>query len=110
MNPNATRRTAACLAVFGLAAFMINSALAQPVGQTNYQWSAGGDKATWSQTANWTQGLVPPTDGTTFQIDTFAKQRRQVFPERARAIGAERKQRREHHRAALARQPAGGLG
>ncbi|HWC58323.1 MAG TPA: hypothetical protein VHC44_01420 [Verrucomicrobiae bacterium] len=48
------------------------SAHAQPAGQTNYQWSAGGDKMTWSQGANWTQGNPPPTDGTTYQIDTSA--------------------------------------
>src|SRR5690242_4958112 len=48
------------------------SARAQSAGQTNFQWSAGGDKATWSQPANWTQGYPPPADGTTWQIDTYA--------------------------------------
>lgn len=37
-------------------------------GSTSYNWSAGGDKATWGQAANWLQGVVPLTDGTTFQI------------------------------------------
>lgn len=46
------------------------NACAQPSGQTNYQWSAGGDKMTWSQNANWTQGTPPLADGTTYQIDT----------------------------------------
>ncbi|MBC8095606.1 MAG: LamG domain-containing protein [Akkermansiaceae bacterium] len=50
------------LPLTGLVAFWAGSALAQPAGQTNYTWSAGGDKMTWSQPANWTGGLVPPTD------------------------------------------------
>src|SRR3954468_9065268 len=59
--------------LFGLAVVTAAcSAWAQPAGQTNYQWSAGGDKMTWSQAANWTQGIVPPANGTTYQIDTFA--------------------------------------
>lgn len=60
------------LFVVGLSVCLTQQILAQPAGQTNYQWSAGGDKATWSQTSNWTQGAVPRNDGTTWQIDTFA--------------------------------------
>lgn len=63
---------AATLAAMALAVGLAHIASAQPAGQTNYQWSAGGDKTTWSQGANWTQGIAPLTDGTTFQIDTFA--------------------------------------
>jgi len=44
-------------------------AWAVPDGQTNYNWTAAGDKATWSQGANWQQGTPPPTDGTVYQID-----------------------------------------
>jgi len=47
-----------------LAASLVQNASAQ-----NYQWSAGGDKATWSQGANWTQGTPPPADNTPYQID-----------------------------------------
>lgn len=72
MNRSTVSITSRCLALLGMAVLIGNSALAQPAGQTNYQWSAGGDKATWSQVANWTQGRVPLTDGTTWQIDTFA--------------------------------------
>jgi hypothetical protein len=43
---------------------------AQPAGQTNYTWSAGGDGKTWSQPANWKQGITPPTNGTAYQIET----------------------------------------
>jgi len=56
------------LAATGLAAGLTLSAVAQ----VNYQWSAGGDKATWSQGANWTQGVAPLNDGTTYQIDLAA--------------------------------------
>lgn len=52
-----------------LAIGLASGAWAQPTGQTNYAWSAGGDKTTWSQGANWVQGAPPPTDGTTYQID-----------------------------------------
>lgn len=57
------------LAVIALAGFLAQASLAQPTGQTNYQWSAAGDKTTWSQGANWTQGIAPLSDGTTYQID-----------------------------------------
>lgn len=57
------------LAGVALATGLASTAVAQPAGQTNYQWSAAGDKATWSQIANWTQGVVPPTDGTTYALD-----------------------------------------
>jgi len=77
------------LAAVGLAAGLAQSAWAQPDGQTNYQWTAAGDAHTWSQGANWTStwadntvspsvshpgiiGLVPPTDGTTYAVDTTA--------------------------------------
>lgn len=59
------------LAGIAIATGLTATALAQPVGQTNYQWSAAGDKATWSQGANWTQGIAPLTDGTSYAIDTF---------------------------------------
>ena len=69
------------LAILGLILCLADSASAQPpAGQTNYQWSAGGDKATWSQGANWTQGIQPQTNGTTFQIDTFANAGGSVVP------------------------------
>ena len=58
------------IAIAALAAAWNACAQAPPAGQTNYQWSAGGDKMTWSQNANWTQGNPPPADGTTYQIDT----------------------------------------
>jgi hypothetical protein len=45
------------------------SAWAQPAGQTNFNWIAAGDKATWSQGANWQQGYPPPADGNTWQIN-----------------------------------------
>ncbi|MGC3961179.1 MAG: hypothetical protein QM813_25605 [Verrucomicrobiota bacterium] len=60
------------LSGFALAAGLATTAVAQPAGQTNYQWSAAGDKATWNQGANWTQGIAPLTDGTSYAIDTFA--------------------------------------
>jgi hypothetical protein len=63
-----TTKTLKSLVAISLAAGLAHSVLAQPAGQTNYNWSAGGDKATWNQTANWVQGLVPPTNGTTYQI------------------------------------------
>jgi len=49
---------------------------AQPAGQTNYFWTAAGNARTWSQGANWTSlpgnsQIVPPTDGTTFQINLY---------------------------------------
>src|SRR5258708_4802997 len=47
-----------------------SSSRAQPTGQTNYTWSAGGDGMTWSQAANWKQGITPPTNGTAYQIET----------------------------------------
>lgn len=59
------------LAAVALAIGLAHSALAQPAGQTNYQWSAAGDKTTWSQGANWTQGVAPLTDGTTYAIDMW---------------------------------------
>jgi hypothetical protein len=52
-----------------LAIGLASGVWAQPTGQTNYDWSAGGDKATWSQGANWVQGAPPPANGTTYQID-----------------------------------------
>ena len=60
------------LAAIAVAVGLAGSVSAQPAGQTNYQWSAAGDGTTWSQSSNWFQGVVPPTDGTTFQIDTYA--------------------------------------
>jgi len=64
-----------------LAACLIQTAPAQPVGQTNYFWTAAGDATTWSLGANWrsswvdtnnvtfnASGIAPVTDGTTFQI------------------------------------------
>lgn len=72
MTRNIMTKTTKYLAAIGLAAGLAHYASAQPAGQTNYQWSAGGDKTTWSQASNWTQGIVPPTDGTTYQIDTSA--------------------------------------
>ena len=50
------------------AACLVHTASAQPAGQTNYFWSGNGDSATWDQTANWTTGIVPVNNGTTFQI------------------------------------------
>jgi hypothetical protein len=46
--------------------------LVQNVSAQNYQWSAGGDKTSWSDGANWTQLTPPPADNTPFQIDLFA--------------------------------------
>ncbi len=67
------------LAGIAVAAGVITATVAQ--GQTtNYQWSAGGDQATWSQAANWTQGVVPLADGTTFAIDTFVNAGGSVVP------------------------------
>ncbi|HEV2436959.1 MAG TPA: LamG-like jellyroll fold domain-containing protein [Verrucomicrobiae bacterium] len=51
-----------------VAACLIHTASAQPAGQTNYFWSGNGDSATWDQAANWTTGIVPVNNGTTFQI------------------------------------------
>jgi len=64
-----------------LAACLVHTASAQPLGQTNYWWTAGGDAATWSDAANWRwtwtdtnnvvqngSGSAPLTNGTTFQI------------------------------------------
>jgi hypothetical protein len=51
-----------------LAACLVHTASAQPAGETNYFWSAGGDGATWSQGANWSTGVSPVNNGTTFQI------------------------------------------
>jgi len=55
-------------AAIALAACLVYTASAQPAGQTNYTWSGNGDSATWDQTANWTAGIVPVNNGTTFQI------------------------------------------
>src|SRR6266568_6972738 len=73
-------QTLSFLVSVAVAACLIGNASAQPAGQTNYQWSAGGDKATWSQVANWTQGVVPPANGTTYQIDTYANAGGSVVP------------------------------
>ena len=51
-----------------LLAGLVQSASAQPAGQTNYTWNGAGDATTWSQAANWVGGVVPPSGGTTFQI------------------------------------------
>lgn len=72
------------LLTVGLAIGLASSAWAQPAGQTNYFWSAAGDAVTWSQPANWVyqwvdannvtqtgSGAVPPTDGTTYQINLY---------------------------------------
>jgi hypothetical protein len=64
-------KTLKYLVAIGLAVGIVGSVSAQPAGQTNYLWGAGGDKATWSQATNWVQNAVPPTDGTVFQIDTY---------------------------------------
>jgi hypothetical protein len=45
--------------------------LVQNVSAQNYQWSAGGDKTSWSDGANWTQLTPPPADNTPWQIDLF---------------------------------------
>jgi hypothetical protein len=66
------RTKLSCLAMAGLAMCVVHTGFAQPAGQTNYQWSANGDKVTWSQAANWVQGTPPLTDGTSYQIDTYA--------------------------------------
>lgn len=63
-------------AAIAIAACLIHTASAQPAGQTNYYWTAGGDGATWDQGANWRStwgtnsatGIAPVNDGTTFQI------------------------------------------
>lgn len=55
-------------ASIALAACFVYNASAQPAGQTNYFWSGNGDSATWDQTSNWTTGIVPVNNGTTFQI------------------------------------------
>ena len=47
------------------------SASAQPTGETNYFWSGAGDAVTWSQGANWVGGIVPPTNGTAYQINLY---------------------------------------
>ena len=54
------------------ASVALAAGLVQNVSAQNYQWSAGGDKTTWSQGANWTQLTPPPADNTPFQIDLFA--------------------------------------
>lgn len=51
-----------------LAAGLVHNASAQPAGQTNYVWTGAGDSTTWSQAANWSTGIAPVNDGTTFQI------------------------------------------
>lgn len=56
------------LAAVGLAAALVQSVSAQPTGQTNYSWTGAGDGATWDQAANWSAGIVPVNNGTTFQI------------------------------------------
>lgn len=73
-------QTLSFVAVLATAVGFAHRAAAQPAGQTNYQWSAAGDKATWSQAANWTQGAVPLNNGTTFAIDTFANAGGSVVP------------------------------
>jgi hypothetical protein len=73
------------LFLVGLTLALVPAAWSQPAGQTNYQWSAGGDKITWSQSANWVQGIAPLTDGTTFAIDTFAASGASVVPIRISA-------------------------
>jgi len=59
------------LAAIGVTVCLAHSVLAQPAGQTNYFWSAAGNAVTWSQGANWVGGIVPRTNGTTFQINLF---------------------------------------
>lgn len=61
-------KTLGCLASAILTLGIVLSASAQPTGQTNYSWSGAGDGATWDQAANWSGGVVPVNDGTTFQI------------------------------------------
>ncbi len=80
MNQKSMMKKLGYLAALGLATCLVRNVSAQPAGQTNYQWSAGGDKTTWSQGANWTQGIAPLTDGTTWQIDTFANAGGSVVP------------------------------
>ena len=80
MTRNMMTKTFKHLVAIGLAVGLVQSASAQPAGQTNYQWSAGGDKMTWSQGANWTQGTAPLTDGTTWQIDMSANAGGSVVP------------------------------
>jgi hypothetical protein len=53
------------------ASVALAAGLVQNVSAQNYQWSAGGDKASWSDGANWTQLTPPPADNTPFQIDLF---------------------------------------
>ncbi len=59
-------------ATLGVVACLTCTVCAQPAGQTNYQWSAGGDQTSWSDPANWVQGIVPPNDGTTYALDIYA--------------------------------------
>ncbi len=80
MIQNILNKKLGYLAAIALATGLVGSASAQPAGQTNYQWSAAGDKMTWSQGANWTQGVAPLTDGTTWQIDTSANAGGSVVP------------------------------
>jgi hypothetical protein len=54
------------------ASVALAAGLVQNVSAQNYQWSAGGDKTSWSDGANWTQLTPPPADNTPFQIDLFA--------------------------------------
>src|SRR5215831_2862867 len=71
MKQTTIMKTLKYLVAVGLAVGIVGTVSAQPAGQTNYLWNAGGDKATWSQGVNWVQGAPPPTDGTVFQIDTY---------------------------------------
>jgi hypothetical protein len=71
MTQNMKTKKLNYLAAIGVAICLGHSVLAQPAGQTNYFWSAAGDAVTWSQGANWVGGIVPPTYGTTFQINLY---------------------------------------
>lgn len=69
MKRNRMIKLTSCLAAVGLAACLVQTASAQSAGQTNFNWLATGDAATWSQGANWELGFPPPADGTVYQIN-----------------------------------------